>query len=339
VTDLTSAGGALRRRPKQRAGLAGALPVFFIGLFFIYVLAFLGGPALSILFQAFRSSTGHFTTQYVDQLLGNYYAKTYATTAALSPMTALIGVVAGLGAVALRWLISAFHNLAFLATLSGDYNANIPTPPSPFGAWASLVPVDHTTVSAAVTRELFGEAKGHGVSFIDAPISGGQAGAENGVLSVMCGGDQAAYDKAEPVIDAYAKICRRIGGTGAGQTAKMMNQICIAGLVQGLSEALAFGEKAGLDGAAVVEVISQGAAGSWQMANRYKTMLAGEFEHGFAVDWMRKDLAICLATGEELGAALPVTALVDQFYKDVQSMGGGRWDTSSLIKRLKAFDG
>ena len=197
--------------------------------------------------------------------------------------------------------------------------------------------VDHTTVSAMVTRELAAAAAEAGLGYVDAPISGGQAGAENGVLSVMCGGEQAAYDKAEPVIDAYAKICRRIGGTGAGQTAKMMNQICIAGLVQGLSEALAFGEKAGLDGAAVVEVISQGAAGSWQMQNRYKTMLADEFEHGFAVDWMRKDLAICLATGEELGAALPVTALVDQFYKDVQAMGGGRWDTSSLIKRLKAF--
>ncbi len=207
------------------------------------------------------------------------------------------------------------------------------------GMSAGAIFVDHTTVSAKVTRELAAVAAAAGFGYVDAPISGGQAGAENGVLSVMCGGDQAAYDKAEPVIDAYAKICRRIGGTGAGQTAKMMNQICIAGLVQGLSEALAFGEKAGLDGAAVVEVISQGAAGSWQMANRYKTMLAGEFEHGFAVDWMRKDLAICLATGEELGAALPVTALVDQFYKDVQSMGGGRWDTSSLIKRLKAFDG
>ncbi|GHE02464.1 oxidoreductase [Defluviimonas sp. 20V17] len=207
------------------------------------------------------------------------------------------------------------------------------------GMSSGAIFVDHTTVSAKVTRELAATAAAAGIGYVDAPISGGQAGAENGVLSVMCGGDQAAYDKAEKVIDAYARICRRIGDTGAGQTAKMMNQICIAGLVQGLSEALAFGEKAGLDGAAVVEVISQGAAGSWQMANRYKTMLAGEFEHGFAVDWMRKDLAICLATGEELGAALPVTALVDQFYKDVQAMGGGRWDTSSLIKRLKAFDG
>jgi 3-hydroxyisobutyrate dehydrogenase len=195
--------------------------------------------------------------------------------------------------------------------------------------------VDHTTVSAAVTRELFGEAKGHGVSFVDAPISGGQAGAENGQLSVMCGGEQAAYDKAEPVIAAYAKICRRLGDSGAGQVTKMCNQIAIAGLVQGLSESLNFAEKAGLDIAAVVEVISQGAAGSWQMSNRYQTMADDKFEHGFAVDWMRKDLKICLQTGDEIGASLPVTALVDQFYKEVQAMGGARWDTSALIARLR----
>ena len=198
--------------------------------------------------------------------------------------------------------------------------------------------VDHTTVSAAVTRELAEEAGGHGVAFVDAPISGGQAGAENGQLSVMCGGDQADYDKAEPVIAAYAKICRRIGETGAGQVTKMCNQIAIAGIVQGLSESLNFAEKAGLDIASVVEVISQGAAGSWQMANRSKTMAEGEFEHGFAVDWMRKDLGICLQTGDEIGASLPVTALVDQFYKDVQSMGGNRWDTSALIARLRRFN-
>ncbi|MDZ4095575.1 MAG: NAD(P)-dependent oxidoreductase, partial [Paracoccaceae bacterium] len=172
----------------------------------------------------------------------------------------------------------------------------------------------------------------------DAPVSGGQAGAENGVLSVMCGGDAADYARAEPVIAAYARICRRLGDSGAGQLAKMMNQICIAGLVQGLAEALAFGLKAGLDGEAVVEVISQGAAGSWQMANRHKTMLDDSFEFGFAVDWMRKDLGICLQTADEIGANLPITALIDQFYKDVQSMGGGRWDTSSLIRRLTAFD-
>ena len=203
------------------------------------------------------------------------------------------------------------------------------------GMAAGTVFVDHTTVSAKVTRELSAIAAGQGKGFVDAPVSGGQAGAENGVLSVMCGGVQADYDRAEPVIAAYSRICRRLGDSGAGQLAKMMNQIAIAGLVQGLSEALAFGEKAGLDGAAVVEVISQGAAGSWQMANRHKTMLEGKFDFGFAVDWMRKDLGICLDTADEIGASLPVTALVDQFYKDVQRMGGGRNDTSSLIRRLK----
>nr|WP_170539244.1 NAD(P)-dependent oxidoreductase [Ruegeria arenilitoris] len=207
-----------------------------------------------------------------------------------------------------------------------------------FGGMAEgAVFVDHTTVSAKVTRELYAAAKARGISFVDAPISGGQAGAENGVLSIMCGGDQAAYDRAEPVMQVYAKICRRIGDSGAGQMTKMCNQIAIAGLVQGLSEALHFAEKAGLDGRAVVEVISQGAAGSWQMSNRYETMLDDHFDHGFAVDWMRKDLGICLDTADETGASLPVTALVDQFYKDVQKMGGGRWDTSSLIKRLRAL--
>lgn len=208
----------------------------------------------------------------------------------------------------------------------------------PDGAFAGLargaVFVDHTTVSDQVTRELAAIAQAEGKGFVDAPVSGGQAGAQNGVLSVMCGGAQADYDRAEPVIAAYARICRRMGESGAGQIAKMMNQICIAGLVQGLAEALAFGQKAGLDGAAVVEVISQGAAGSWQMANRHKTMLAGEFDFGFAVDWMRKDLKICLEAADKIGASLPVTALIDQFYKDVQQMGGGRNDTSSLIRRL-----
>lgn len=209
------------------------------------------------------------------------------------------------------------------------------------GAFAGMgdgsIFVDHTTVSAKVTRELYDAASDRGIAFVDAPISGGQAGAENGVLSVMCGGDQPAYDKAEPIIDAYARICRRIGESGAGQMTKMCNQIAIAGLVQGLSEALHFAEKAGLDGRAVVEVISQGAAGSWQMSNRYETMIDDKFDHGFAVDWMRKDLGICLDTADEVGASLPVTALVDQFYKDVQKLGGGRWDTSSLIKRLRAM--
>ncbi len=203
------------------------------------------------------------------------------------------------------------------------------------GMQSGAVFVDHTTVSAAVTRALYAAADAAQISFIDAPISGGQAGAENGQLSIMCGGDQGAFDRALPVMEVYSKICRRIGDSGAGQMTKMCNQIAIAGVVQGLSEALHFAEKAGLDGRAVVEVISQGAAGSWQMANRYETMLDDEFEHGFAVDWMRKDLGICLDTADETGASLPLTALVDQFYKDVQKLGGGRWDTSSLIQRLR----
>ncbi len=207
------------------------------------------------------------------------------------------------------------------------------------GAFAGMAKgatfVDHTTVSAEVTKELYEAAKGAGLGYVDAPISGGQAGAENGQLSIMCGGDADVYAAAEPVMQTYAKLCRRIGDSGAGQMTKMCNQIAIAGLVQGLSEALHFAEKAGLDGRAVVEVISQGAAGSWQMSNRYETMLDDHFEHGFAVDWMRKDLGICLKTGDENGASLPVTALVDQYYKDVQNMGGGRWDTSSLFKRLR----
>jgi len=209
------------------------------------------------------------------------------------------------------------------------------------GAFAGMKPgaifVDHTTVSAQVTAKLYAAAEDAGLHFVDAPVSGGQAGAENGQLSIMCGGDQDAYTSAEPVMQVYAKLCRRIGDSGAGQMTKMCNQIAIAGLVQGLSEALHFAQKAGLDGEAVVEVISQGAAGSWQMANRYQTMLGDKWDHGFAVDWMRKDLGICLAAADANGASLPVTALVDQFYKDVQKLGGGRWDTSSLLKRLQAM--
>jgi 3-hydroxyisobutyrate dehydrogenase len=209
----------------------------------------------------------------------------------------------------------------------------------PDGAFAGMergaIFVDHTTVSDHITRVLAGEAAGLGLGFVDAPVSGGQAGAEKGQLSIMCGGAEAHYGEAEPVMAAYARICRRLGDSGAGQLAKMVNQICIAGLVQGLSEGLAFAERAGLDGAAVVEVIAQGAAGSWQMVNRHGTMLEDRFDFGFAVDWMRKDLGICLDTADRIGARLPVTALVDQFYKDVQAMGGGRNDTSSLIRRLR----
>ena len=203
------------------------------------------------------------------------------------------------------------------------------------GMTAGTVFVDHTTVSARVTRELGEIAAGAGIGYIDGPVSGGQAGAENGQLSVMCGGTQEDFDRAAPVIDAYAKICRLMGPVGAGQTTKMCNQIAIAGLVQALSESLRFAEASGLDIEKVVEVISQGAAGSWQMVNRHKTMLADTFDFGFAVDWMRKDLGLVLDEAKRNGARLPVTALVDQFYADVQQAGGNRWDTSSLVTRLK----
>lgn len=194
--------------------------------------------------------------------------------------------------------------------------------------------VDHTTASAIVARELHGVAQARGVSFIDAPVSGGQAGAENGVLTVMAGGDAAAFEKASPVISSFARMVKLLGPSGSGQLTKMVNQICIAGLVEGLAEGLHFAKKAGLDAEAVIETISKGAAQSWQMENRYKTMIEDRFDFGFAVDWMRKDLAICLEEARRNGSQLPVTALVDQFYSEVQAMGGSRWDTSSLIARL-----
>ncbi len=209
-----------------------------------------------------------------------------------------------------------------------------------FGAMTSgTVFVDHTTASAEVARELYAAGAAKGIDFIDAPVSGGQAGAENGVLTVMCGGDQAVFDRVFPLIDNFSKSCLLMGPSGAGQLTKMVNQICIAGLVQGLSEGLHFAQHAGLDGKKVVDVISKGAAGSWQMENRGYTMLDDEFEFGFAVDWMRKDLGIVLDEANNNGASLPVTAVVDQFYKDVQKLGGGRWDTSSLIRRLRKLDG
>ncbi|MCG6122276.1 MAG: NAD(P)-dependent oxidoreductase [Microvirga sp.] len=207
------------------------------------------------------------------------------------------------------------------------------------GAFAGMtrgaIFVDHTTASAEVARELAQAAAGLGFGFIDAPVSGGQAGAENGVLTVMCGGDAATYARAEPVIMSFARSSRLLGPAGSGQLAKMVNQVCIAGLVQGLSEGIQFGLNAGLDMEAVLDVISKGAAGSWQMENRGKTMVAGEFEFGFAVDWMRKDLGIVLAEARRNGSTMPVTAIVDQFYAEVQKMGGARWDTSSLIARLR----
>ena len=199
---------------------------------------------------------------------------------------------------------------------------------------AGTILVDHTTASADVARRLYGVAQAKGVAFIDGPVSGGQAGAEKGQLTVMCGGDQAAFDQAKPVIDCYAKATTLMGASGAGQLTKMVNQICIAGLVQALSEGLAFAEKAGLDGNLVLDVISKGAAQSWQMENRGKTMLKREFNFGFAVDWMRKDLGICMEEAKRNGAKLPLTTVIDQFYGEVQAGGGNRFDTSSLITRL-----
>ncbi len=198
--------------------------------------------------------------------------------------------------------------------------------------------VDHTTASAGVAREIAAAGSTRGIGCVDAPVSGGQAGAENGQLTIMCGGDAAAYGRAEPIMQAYAKSVRLLGRAGAGQLTKMANQIAIAGLVQGLAEALNFATRAGLDEAAVIDVISKGAAQSWQMENRWETMVAGEFEFGFAVEWMRKDLRICLQEARNNGAELPVAALVDQFYADVEGMGGRRWDTSSLIARLNRND-
>lgn len=202
------------------------------------------------------------------------------------------------------------------------------------GMSAGATLIDNTTASAEVARELYAKAKELGLGFIDAPVSGGQAGAENGVLTVMCGGDADVFEKAEPVIMNFARACRLLGASGAGQLTKMVNQICIAGLLQGLSEGVNFGMKAGLDMDAVVDVISKGAAGSWQMENRAGTMTKGEFDFGFAVDWMRKDLSICLGEAKNNGARLPVTAMIDQYYAHVQARGGNRWDTSSLVHLL-----
>lgn len=284
-------------------------------------LAFLGLGVMGFPMARHLAAKGHEVTVY-----NRTTAKAEAWVAAHGGALGLTPASAVRGAEFVMACVGNDDDLAHICT-------------GPDGAFAAMAPgtvfVDHTTVSAQITRHLAGIAATSGIGFVDAPVSGGQAGAENGALSVMCGGSIEDYDRAEPIIAAYARICRRLGDSGAGQLAKMMNQICIAGLMQGLSEALAFGQKAGLDGEAVVEVISQGAAGSWQMVNRHKTMLKDEFDFGFAVDWMRKDLAICLKTADEIGAALPVTALVDQFYKDVQLMDGGRNDTSSLIRRLR----
>ncbi|MEP3917639.1 NAD(P)-dependent oxidoreductase [Ascidiaceihabitans sp.] len=286
-------------------------------------LAFLGLGVMGAPMAGHLQKAGHDVTVYNRTYAkAEDWVKTYGGAAAKTPRDAAKGA---------DFVMSCVGNDDDLrAVCTGDDGAFS-------GMNAGTVFVDHTTVSAKVTSELFAAADAANISFVDAPISGGQAGAENGVLSIMCGGETGAFDRALPIMEVYSKICRRIGDSGAGQMTKMCNQIAIAGLVQGLSEALHFADKAGLDGRSVVEVISQGAAGSWQMANRFETMLDDHFDHGFAVDWMRKDLGICLDTANDTGASLPVTALVDQFYKDVQKMDGGRWDTSSLFKRLQSM--
>jgi 3-hydroxyisobutyrate dehydrogenase-like beta-hydroxyacid dehydrogenase len=233
----------------------------------------------------------------------------------------------------------AVHNADLVFCCVGNDNDLRSVTIGPDGAFAGMKPgsifVDHTTASASVARELSALARHQGLHFIDAPVSGGQAGAQNGMLTVMCGGDGAAFETARPVAMAFSRAFTLVGDSGSGQLAKMVNQICIAGLVQGLSEAIAFGQQAGLDMNQVLDVIGKGAAQSWQLDNRGKTMVADKFDFGFAVDWMRKDLGLVLDEGKRNGARLPVTALIDQFYADVQHMGGNRWDTSSLIKRLK----
>ncbi|MEP3053981.1 NAD(P)-dependent oxidoreductase [Ascidiaceihabitans sp.] len=286
-------------------------------------LAFLGLGVMGAPMAGHLQKAGHDVTVYNRTYAkAEDWVKTYGGAAAKTPRDAAKGA---------DFVMSCVGNDDDLrAVCTGEDGAFS-------GMNAGTVFVDHTTVSAKVTSELFAAADAANISFVDAPISGGQAGAENGVLSIMCGGETGAFDRALPIMEVYSKICRRIGDSGAGQMTKMCNQIAIAGLVQGLSEALHFADKAGLDGRSVVEVISQGAAGSWQMANRFETMLDDHFDHGFAVDWMRKDLGICLDTANDTGASLPVTALVDQFYKDVQKMDGGRWDTSSLFKRLQSM--
>ena len=286
--------------------------------------AFLGLGVMGFPMAGYLAKAGHDVTVYNRTFSkAEAWVDTYGGTAARTPAEAAEGA-------------------AFVMACVGNDDDLRSVCLGETGAFATMASgaifVDHTTVSAAVTRELYALGADSGIAFVDAPVSGGQAGAENGQLVVMCGGDAAPYAQALPLIESYAKLCKRLGDSGAGQLTKMVNQICIAGLVQGLSEGLHFAQKAGLDGREVVSVIGGGAAGSWQMVNRYETMLDDAFEHGFAVDWMRKDLGICLATAEETGASLPVTALVDQFYKDVQKLGGGRWDTSSLIKRLNAID-
>ena len=285
-------------------------------------LAFLGLGVMGFPMAGHLARAGHDTVVYNrTRRRADQWVDTYVGTAADTPAAAAAG-----------------RDVVFCCVGNdGDLRAVTTGADGAFaGMGEGALFVDHTTASAEVARELAATAAERGLSFLDAPVSGGQAGAEGGKLTVMCGGDEHSYARAEPLIGSYARACRLMGPAGAGQLTKMVNQICIAGLVQGLAEGLHFALRAGLDAEAVVAVIAKGAAQSWQMDNRHATMLAGEFDHGFAVDWMRKDLAICLDEARRNGASLPVASLVDQFYAEVQAMGGKRWDTSSLLARLPA---
>ena len=292
-------------------------------------IAFLGLGVMGYPMAAHLARAGHQVTVY-----NRSAAKSLAWCTEFAPATSGKALS---GHAATPKLAAAQADIIFCCVGNDDDLRSVALGPD--GAFAGMKPgallVDHTTASANVARELSLAARNLGLQFLDAPVSGGQAGAQNGLLTVMCGGEQAAFDAAQPVAMAFSKAFTLLGESGAGQLAKMVNQICIAGLVQGLSEAIAFGQRAGLDMAQVLDVIGKGAAQSWQMDNRGKTMVADKFDFGFAVDWMRKDLGLVLDEAKRNGARLPVTALVDQFYADVQQMGGRRWDTSSLIKRLK----
>lgn len=289
--------------------------------------AFLGLGVMGYPMAGYLSKAGHSVRIYnrtagrAEQWLQHYAGESFATPAEAASGAEIVFACVG-------------NDNDLREVVAGEQGAFV-------GMAGGSLFVDHTTASADVARELAAIGREKGIGFLDAPVSGGQAGAENGALTVMVGGDEADYQRALPLIDCYARAVNLLGPVGSGQLCKMVNQICIAGVVQGLAEGLHFARAAGLDAEQVIDVISKGAAQSWQMENRYKTMLAGEYEHGFAVDWMRKDLAIVLNEAQRNGALLPVTALVDQFYSEVQALGGGRWDTSSLFARLtnvRSFD-
>ena len=285
--------------------------------------AFLGLGVMGYPMAGHLQKAGHSVTVYNRTAAkADRWAKEYGGTAAATPAEAAAG------AEFVKCCVGNDDDLR--SVVLGDTGALA-------GMSSESIFVDHTTASAQVARELAAVAAKNGIGFVDAPVSGGQAGAENGQLAIMCGGEQAHFDKANPIMDVYAKATERFGDVGSGQITKMCNQICIAGLVQGMSEAINFAEKSGLDAKQMASLVSQGAGGSWQLTNRADTMVDNKFDYGFAVDWMRKDLGIALDAAKEVGVSLPVTALVDQFYADVQQMGGGRWDTSSLIQRLRHF--